>query len=258
MSVMMRIARNPDELAAGAAEFVVRCAGQAMAEHGCFTIALAGGATPRLAYGLLAREPMAGRMPWEHVHVFWSDERNVPPDHPDSNYLMAHAALLSLVPIPTANIHRMPGEAKPEEAARHYHDEVLTFFFDRKLLTAGDGRRRPRFDLILLGLGSDGHTASLFPGSSAIEERDRLVVAWYVDSLEAWRITFTPWLINGAARICFLVAGERKAAVLKTVLEGPRRPMELPAQAVRPVHGNLFWLLDEAAAALLHNQREKR
>jgi 6-phosphogluconolactonase len=269
---MSEVKVYPDRasLARAAAEHFVTRASEALAARGLFTVALSGGSTPRPTYALLAsadnadagrRRPGSGRqhprefalhVDWPRVHVFWGDERCVPPDHPNSNYRMAREALLEKVPIPTENVHRIRGELPPDQAAAAYQSELKSF------LGAGG-----RFDLILLGMGADGHTASLFPGTAAIHERTRWVVAHYVrrqgrrpDKLGVWRITLTPIVINGAAHVIFLVSGAGKAERLREVLEGPYQPDVLPAQIVRPSDGQLLWLVDAAAAARLQQEVE--
>src|SRR5690606_983517 len=174
---------------------------------------------------------------------FWGDERTVPPDHPDSNYRMAKEALLDFVALPASNVHRISGELEPARAAAEYEQTLRSFFAKR----AG----KTRFDLILLGMGDDGHTASLFPDTEALNETERLVVANHVPKLDTWRITLTAPIINDAAHVAFLVAGAGKAAVLKRVLQGPRQPHKLPSQLIQPVDGELVWLLDKAAASEL-------
>ncbi|HEV7665993.1 MAG TPA: 6-phosphogluconolactonase, partial [Chloroflexota bacterium] len=175
------------------------------------------------------------------VHIFFGDERCVPPDDPQSNYHMAYETLLSKVPIPAQNIHRMRGELPPEEAALVYEEELKTFF----------GTEPPRLDVIILGMGDNGHTASLFPGLTAVHEQRRWVVAEYVAEVGMWRITLTPLVLNLAREALFLVAGSNKAEMLRRVLEGPFDPSALPAQIVRPVEGDVVWLIDAAAAASL-------
>jgi len=223
-----------------AADRWIALARESIAARGRFTVALSGGSTPRALFSLLASEAHRDQVEWGRTVVFWSDERCVPPDHADSNYGMAREALLSKVPIPTGNVHRMRGEVNPERAALEYEQTV------RRELPTEVGA--PVFDLILLGMGPDGHTASLFPGTPAIHEKARLVAANFVPKLNAHRITFTPPLINAAAHVMFLVAGSDKADVLRAVLEGEFKPDVLPAQLVKPVDGQLAWLVDRAAA----------
>jgi 6-phosphogluconolactonase len=236
---MAEIRTYPDaaSLARAAAEHFVTLATQAMTARGRFVVALSGGSTPRAAYTLLASDEFVARVDWPRVHVFWGDERCVPPDHAESNYRMARETLLDKIPIPAENIHRIQGELPPDQAATAYQAEL------EAVLGAGG-----RFDLILLGMGEDGHTASLFPGTTALHEQTRWVVAHYVDKLSAWRVTLTPVAINAAAHVTFLVSGAGKAERLREVLDGPHQPDVLPAQIVRPTDGRLLWLADAAAA----------
>jgi 6-phosphogluconolactonase len=237
--VELRVREDPDSLAAGAAEEVAARAREAVARRGRFAIALSGGSTPGLLYERLARRRA---LPWSRVHVFWGDERVVPPGHPDSNFGAAERTLLSRVPLPRANVHRVPTETHgPAVAARVYEDELRSFF-------ATPPRGFPRFDLVLLGLGADGHTASLFPGNEALREEERLVLAPLVPSLGGYRITLTLPVINNARSVVFLVSGEGKAGILARVLEGSGGE-ELPARLVRPHDGELLWLVDRAAAS---------
>jgi 6-phosphogluconolactonase len=246
----VRIFEDPRALAqAAAGEFRAR-AEAAIARAGRFTVALSGGTTPRLLFDELATEPYRS-LGWERVHVFWADERAVPPDHPASNFGAADRALLVPVGVPAANVHRMRGEdAEPERAARDYEGTLRAFF-------GVSGGQAPRLDLVLLGMGPDGHTASLFPGSPALRERGRLVVAPRVERLGAWRITLTLPVLDAARCVIFSVAGADKAPTLARVLEGPRDPDALPAQAVAPQEGELVWLVDAAAAALLHRPPQR-
>lgn len=234
-------------LAQAAAEHTVRAAAAAMRQSGRFVVALSGGSTPRSLYALLASEPYARRVDWSRVHVCWSDERCVSPADPASNYRLAREALLEHVPLPEGNIHRILGEDEPDAAAAAYEREL------RSLLGTPGGKPEPtpgaRFDLVLLGMGADGHTASLFPGSTAARESERWVAAEQVAATPAWRVTLTPVVINAAAEVTFLVSGREKAAMLRRVLEDPCCPDELPAQAVAPSDGQLRWLVDAAAAA---------
>jgi 6-phosphogluconolactonase len=183
-------------------------------------------------------------MPWDNVHVFWGDERHVPPTHVDSNYRLAHDTMLSKVGIPAANIHRMQAEKDAQQAADEYEATLRTYFG----LAAGEV---PRFDLILLGMGPDGHTASLFPGTTAIHEATRLVVAPWVEKLHTYRITLTPPVLCNAAHAIFAAGGADKAEVLRQVLSGSYQPELYPSQIVQPTHGSLLWLVDTAAARLL-------
>lgn len=245
----LRIVADGAELARAAAEEVVRRAACAIRNRGRFTIALAGGSTPRRLYSLLADagSPFRDRIEWSAAHFFWGDERHVPPDHPESNFRMAYEALLDRVPVPASNIHRIHAEhVDATRAAAEYEGELRRFF----ALAPGAA---PRFDLVLLGLGADGHTASLFPGSEAFRERESLVVAAWIEKLDAFRITITPQVIEAAAEVLFLVSGEEKAAALHAVLEG-ERDRNLPAQIARPLDGRLLWLVDRTAASRLESQ----
>lgn len=222
-------------------------AADAVKAKGTFTVALSGGSTPKELYALLASDeaPFREKVPWENVHFFWGDERHVPPDHPESNYRMVHEVMLSKLPISLENAH--PIEAENPEAGRAAidYEEVLKNFFH-----LGPGKI-PRFDLVLLGLGADGHTASLFPGSEVIFNRKDLVAATWVEKFDSYRITLTPPVLNGAAHVIFLVSGEEKAETVREVLQGEHQPDRFPAQIVRPSDGTLLWLVDQEAARLL-------
>lgn len=240
----VRVFTDAAELARAAAEAVTEAAQETARHADRCTLALSGGSTPEALYRLLAspEEPFRDRLPWSLLHFFWGDERHVPPDHPESNFRMASRAMLDAAPVPPGNIHRIPGE-EPDaaRAAGEYEAELRSFF----QLLRGEP---PRFDLILLGLGADGHTASLFPGTRALHERERFVVAHWVDKLGAFRITLTPAALNAAARVIFLVSGETKAGALRAVIRGGFEPDRYPAQIVRPVNGSLVWMVDREAA----------
>jgi len=234
-----------------AAQMFVERAQDAVAARGVFTVALAGGSTPRRLYSLLAEEQDLFRraLPWERIHFLWGDERHVPPDHADSNYRMANEAMLSRVPIPPENVHRIKAELSDAgQAAREYTQELLG-------CVAPGPRNFPRLDLILLGMGGDGHTASLFPGSAALLEREQLVVANWVEKFNSYRITATAPLLNSGACVMFLVQGEEKAKPLREVLLGERNPTLYPSQLIQPVDGECHWLLDSPAAALVQDGR---
>lgn len=241
----LEILPDSPALAQAAAERIVTLARQSIAAEGRFTIALSGGTTPLQTYRRLAAPPLAGQVEWRAVQLFWGDERCVPPNHSDSNYRMALEALGNL-PILPGNIHRMCGESDPEQSALDYETELRNFF--------GSDDVPPRFDLVLLGMGEDGHTASIFPNSPAIHEPERWVVSEYVEKYNSWRVTLTPALINAAANVIFLVSGENKSARLKEVLEGVYQPNRLPAQLIAPENGTLWWLIDEAAASKLQRR----
>ena len=234
-------------VARAAANRLVARARESIAGHGTFSVALSGGSTPRALFDVLASDDYRDRIEWGRARVFWSDERCVPPDHPDSNYRLAHEALLSKVAIAPGNAHRLRGEIDPGQAALEYEQIV------RREVAAPATGGAPAFDLILLGMGPDGHTASLFPGTVVLREDTRLVAANFVPRLNAHRLTFTPPLINAAASVTFMVAGSDKAETLRAVLEGEHQPDALPAQIIRPASGQLTWLVDRAAASQLRN-----
>jgi 6-phosphogluconolactonase len=236
----LRVYADAGAVALALAESFVAAGRAAIAERGAFAVALSGGNTPRAAYALLAAEPLRTSLRWNEVFIYFGDERCVPPDDERSNYRMAREAFLDAVPIPSANVARMRGEADPGLAANEYASILRT-----------DLGANPRFDLIMLGLGEDGHTASLFPGIGQVIEENSLVEAAYAQSQAMWRISFTPMLINAARRVVFAVEGVAKARALAAVLEGPSEPMTYPAQVVQPSSGELTWLVDEAAASLL-------
>ena len=249
MTRALRILDDAQAVAFAAASALVTRALDAIAARGRFSVALSGGATPLRFYSALASRIRAGApgatsVAWDQVHLFWGDERAVPPDHPDSNYRAARGLLLAHLRVPDANVHRIEGELDPGEAAATY-EEVLRRQF-------GIGPRAwPVFDLIFLGLGPDLHTASLFPGNAALDERERLAVATWVQGISTHRITLTPPVINHARAVMFLVTGEDKAPALRDVLETEADPMRRPAQVVHPIDGDLVWLVDRAAAAEL-------
>lgn len=246
------ITKTIDELVRTAATDIVNAARAAVAARGVFSIALSGGATPRLLYEALASPAIAAEAPWEDMRFFWGDERHVPPDHPDSNFRMAREALLDHVPVPPQNMHRIIAELpNADTVAVAYADDIRQSFELDESLGLNGQVALPRFDLILLGLGEDGHTASLFPHSPALAERKRLVVANPVPKLGTTRITITLPVINNAARVWFMITGGSKARVLRDVIEGPYDPERLPSQYVNPTDGELVLLLDATAAAEL-------
>ncbi len=241
----VRVCPNPTEVARAAARLFVDYAWQSISRHGQFLVALSGGNTPRKMYELLASAEFRGQVDWAKVHVFWSDERTVPPDHPDSNYGMARRELLLRVPIPLANVHRMEAEKPNIGRAAHDYEEVLRQHLEL------DDRGFPRFHLILLGMGPDGHTASLFPGTRVTRQTSRWVSTPMVVKLNARRMTLTLPVLDAALRVVFLVVGVEKAETLRAVLEGKADP-PYPAQQVQPRDNGLkLFLVDEAAAALL-------
>jgi 6-phosphogluconolactonase len=252
----VEICPDATSLARAAADYFVTLASEAIATQGRFAVALAGGSTPKVTYALLATDAISERVDWSHVHIFWGDERCVPPDHPDSNYRMAREAWLDHVPLPAGNVHRMRGELEPGQAASEYEETLRVFFsLSSEEGTGNDTLPVARFDLVLLGMGDDAHTASLFPGTAAIDEQTRWVMAHLVEKLHTWRITLTPAAINAAANVIFVVSGSGKAGRLQRVLTGPYQPDVLPAQIVKPDNGRLRWLVDSAAAALLEGEK---
>lgn len=240
----IRILKTAAELfEAAAAEFAAQ-ANQAVRDNGRFAVALSGGSTPKALYSLLATK---SNVPWDKICFFWGDERHVPPDHLESNYRMANEALLSKVPVRPENVFRIHAEEKEAAAAALQYEQALRGFFH---LSPG---QFPRFDLVLLGTGPDGHTASLFPGTAALNETQRLVVANWVPKFNTHRITFSFPVLNAAACVMFLASGPDKAAILHQVLENSAA--DLPAQKVQPTDGQLIWLLDQAAAGALSRRK---
>jgi 6-phosphogluconolactonase len=231
---------TPDALAAAVADVFVDDCRSAQKERGRFFVALAGGTTPKAAYGLLAQPPRRGAIDWSRVELFFGDERCVPPDDPESNYRMAREALIDAVPLPAQNVHRIRGEDEPREAARQYAQLLRE--------TMGD---LPRFDLIMLGMGPDGHTASLFPGTDPQTDETQLVRAPFVDAQHGYRVTMTPLVINNARHVLIATEGLPKAPALYAVLKGPYDPEVHPVQIVAPASGKLSWYVDGAAAAEL-------
>ncbi|MFQ5757382.1 MAG: 6-phosphogluconolactonase [Acidiferrobacterales bacterium] len=234
------------QLSRAAAKEVVRTAAQAIDVRDRFSVALSGGSTPQYLYQLLAEPPLRQQIIWGKAEVFWGDERAVPPEHADSNYRMARDTLLCRVDSPDTQIHRMPAERKDlENAAWDYQVEIARVF------GIDPDAEPPRLDIVLLGLGADGHTASLFPYTEALKEETRWVVSNYAPSLDSYRLTMTTRILNHARHVMFLVAGEDKADALRQVLEGPANPNRLPAQLIRPEQGELTWFVDEPAASKL-------
>ncbi len=243
MSVSIAIFASPGELAVDAAHRISRVLHEAVLERGSAVIALSGGTTPKAIYELLATPAFRGRLEWNKVHMFFGDERCVPPDHRESNYRMVREALLERASIQTLNIHRIHAELPPSEAAKRYEKEVATYF---------DGGH-PRFDLVMLGMGEDGHTASLFPGTAVLNENRRMVAETFVPQLNTSRITLTFPAINHSRTVLCLVTGKGKAPVLREVLE--ERPGKYPVERVAPGQGDLLWYLDKEAASQLTKER---
>lgn len=240
----IRILTTPQELFEVAAEEVVRAATEAVAQRGQFTIALSGGSTPKNLFNLLATNARSV-FPWDRTYFFWSDERHVPPTDPESNYRMAEEIMLSKIPVNAGNVFRIAAENPDAAAVAEAYEQTLRKFFQ---LQPG---QVPVFDLILLGMGPDGHTASLFPNTVGLQEKTRLVIANWVDKLKANRLTMTLPVLNSAREMAFLASGTDKAQVLRTVLEEDAPPEQYPAKLVRPSNGRLIWFVDRAAASQL-------
>jgi 6-phosphogluconolactonase len=240
------ILKDPAAIAARAADELVRIASNAVTQSGTFSVALAGGSTPKALYSLLVTDPrLRSAVPWDKMLVFFGDERHVGPDHPDSNFKMAWDTMLSKAPLKPEQISRIKGEYEDtDKAAQEYEQEIRRRF----RLNAGEF---PRFDLIFVGMGNDGHALSLFPGTRALHETKRIVTRNWVGKFYTERITLTAPAANNAANVIFMVAGTDKAPALKGVLEGPYEPEQLPSQMIRPVNGKLLWLADTAAGAML-------
>jgi 6-phosphogluconolactonase len=238
--VQVRVLRDMESLSFAAADRFLGISHESISASGRFTVALSGGSTPQKLYALLGSEPYQKTIKWTQVHVFWSDERAVPRDHPDSNFKLAFDTFLSRVPIPEANLHRIRGEDGPEKAAREYENDLRNFF---------GLQRTPVFDLIILGIGEDGHTASLFPGSSALAETARLALPVHPDRPKTGRVTLTLPVLNNASHILFLASGHAKANIVAEVLgEGKA---QYPAALVNPSHGSIEWLVGKDAAKKL-------
>jgi 6-phosphogluconolactonase len=252
LQIKYYVEADPAALARRAAQYFVEMAGEAVEAEGRARIAISGGSTPKAAFELLAdpNQPWCNRMPWPELDLYWVDERCVPPGDPDSNYRMAREALLDHVPLGPEQIHRIEGELDPASAAALYESELRSTF-------QLEGAENPRFDLVALGLGDDGHTASLFPHTNALHEMTRLVAANHVPQKDAWRITLTWPVINHARSVFFLAAGAEKAAILREVLSGQHDPERLPSQLIWPSSGILTFILDRAAAALLPPTNEE-
>lgn len=239
--ILIQIYDDPASLSRAAAELFVRQAEQAIKVRSRFSVALSGGQTPRRTYEILAQPPFREQVDWQQIHVFWGDERCVPPQDPRSNARLARRAWLDQVPLPPSRIHPICCQPSPAAGAREY--EILLRQF-----CAGTP---PGLDLVFLGLGEDGHTASLFPDNEALDERERWTTAVYVPAQGLHRVTLTPAFINQARVVAFLVTGAAKAQALREVLQGPRDSRRLPAQLIEPEPGELYWLVDQEAAGQL-------
>lgn len=240
----IRVFASVDELNDNVVDLFIDCARTSMAESGRFTVALAGGSTPQPVYARLATDPFKDQVDWSRVHLFWGDERYVPSDDEQSNYRMVREALMDRVPIPSDHVHRVRTEQALQDAARSYENEMRHLF----------PVELPRFDLILLGMGEDGHTASLFPHSMGLSESTRWFIANTIPGTNQERLTLTFPAINAARCVVVLVRGKSKADMVAAVLHGPQDLMEKPVQAVNPAEGELVWMLDEGAASKLSGE----
>jgi 6-phosphogluconolactonase len=246
VTVTYKVWETPEEMAFAAAQLFASSIEKAVKTRGIARLAISGGSTPKAMFKLLAdpAQPFLMTIPWDKLHLYWVDERCVGPDDPESNYGVARDLLLTKVPIPESNVYRMEGELDPEEAASRYESVLRN---SMKL----EGAESPAFDLVALGMGPDGHTASLFPHTAGLDEIGRLVIANHVAQKDTWRITLTWPVINQATEVAFELDGAGKADVLAEVLTGPRDIERLPSQLIRPSNGKLLFLLDQAAAAKL-------
>jgi 6-phosphogluconolactonase len=237
---------DSNAIAHRAAEEFLSAANEAVTQRGTFAVALAGGSTPKALYCLLASDPaFRDKLPWNHMHFFFGDERHVPPDHDQSNYRMANESLFSIAPIERSQVSRILAEYPDAEKAALEYEQALRAYF-----TVKEGEY-PRFDLVLLGMGDEGHTLSLFPGTKALHASNRVVVRNWVGKLFTDRITLTAPAANQANRVMFMVTRSDKAPALKAVLQGPYEPDQLPAQLIQPASGRLLWLVDQAAGSML-------
>jgi 6-phosphogluconolactonase len=238
---------NKEKLVTATAELVADCIEQAIQQNGLCNMALSGGSTPGGVFSLLASSPYRDRVDWCRLHLSWGDERMVPPEHQDSNFRMVQETLLDHIKIPDENVHRIRGEIAPEEAAAEYAELLHDHFKDSL----------PCFDLILLGLGEDGHTASLFPETDAVEEYEKHAVAVFVPKLSAWRVTLTLPVFNAARKVLFLVSGKSKSEIVQRIMSNKQPDKELPATMVNPQNGEIHWMLDSEAMVLINkNARE--
>ncbi len=239
LEASVRVFRDVEEVSHEAAKLFVSAANSSISLKGLFTVAVSGGSTPKRFFSLLASNMYADIVDWSRVHLFWVDERCVPKEHKDSNFRGAWDSLLSQISIPETNIHRIKGEKSPEDGALEYEYELTRFFGADTL---------PAFDLIFLGMGEDGHTASLFPASDSLKEAKKLAVPVYVEKLKSWRVTLTLPVLNNAHSVVFLVTGKNKADILKEVLENRAGSLKYPAGHIKPNNGSLRWIVDESAA----------
>ena len=231
----IQIFSDATKLAINAAQYFEKCSAEAIASRGNFNVVLSGGSTPKSMFQVLIRDSFLERIDWEKIHIYWGDELDVCPDDPESNYHMAHESFLVHIPIPEKNIHRIFSELGPNNAAASYESTLRGIFIGHL----------PRFDLVFLGMGTDGHTASLFPFTDALCESTRWVVPNFLKLQNIWRVTMTAPVINESRNIVFLVSGESKLKRLRQVLQGPYRPKTLPSQLIKPHNGKLIWMVDQ-------------
>ncbi len=233
---------NKEKLVAATTERIADCMEQAIQKNGLCNMALSGGKTPGGIFSLLASNPYRDRLDWSRLHIFWGDERMVPPEHQDSNFRLVRETLLDHIKMPDENVHRMRGEIAPEEAAAEYAELLHDHFKDSP----------PCFDLMLLGLGEDGHTASLFPETDAVEECEKHAVAVFVPKLDAWRVTLTLPVLNAARKILFLVSGKSKSKMVQRIMSNKQPAKEIPATMVNPQNGEIHWMMDSEAMVLIN------
>ena len=245
MSRTIEILPDVSTIAQKAAAIFVGAAQQAVRERGVFRVAMAGGSTPKALHAVLTSDSFRSQLPWDKMQIFFGDERHVPPDHSDSNYRMVNETFVSKTPVKPEQVFRIKAELQDTEKAAQDYEQILRTQFALK------SGQLPRFDLMLLGMGSEGHTLSLFPGTTALRDNGRLVVRTWVGKLYTERITCTAPVANNSAAVLFMIAGADKAPALKAVLEGPFEPEQLPSQLIKPVNGNLFFLVDSAAGSML-------
>jgi 6-phosphogluconolactonase len=235
------VSKDPEQLSHRAATTISDLVGRAIQARGISFVALAGGETPARVYALLASDPLKNTIDWRHVHVFFGDERMVPPDDPASNYGMVQRQLLSRIPIPVESVHRIRGEASAADASKEYEAELQKWF----------NGRLPRFDIVVLGVGEDGHTASLFPGTDSLRGGSKMAIGYYVPQLKSWRVTLTLRVLLNARDTIFLAAGKQKAPVIARILGASETQSDLPASMVISAQGTVLWMLDEEAASLI-------
>jgi 6-phosphogluconolactonase len=235
----LHVYKDPDELSHAVAGWVANTIAGTLKQQDRFTIALSGGSTPKALHELLAASPYKEQIDWSKLHVFWGDERAVPFNDDRNNAKMAYETLLNFVPIPPYHIHVMRTDISPEQSAIEY-EKILHFYFDNTVTT---------FDLVLLGMGDDGHTLSLFPGTAAVHEEKAWTIAYYLKAQDMYRITLTKSIVNRAAKVAFLTTGDKKAHALHEILKGDYNPDLYPSQEIKPVDGELYWFVDAAAAA---------